>query len=629
LVVSAIFLYAAPSLSQVQEAVSQNPALLDSPQAKAMMAEKGLTAEQVKEKLSENNATNVSSAVSSENAINNIDMNSTSDEYATQEKNGSVINAVNPFLFKSNSELKKALSAKQQDLSSAKLSRYSASFYANKNTIDSTSLPTPDDYIITSGDAISVHVYGDRNKDYLLEVKNDGTVDIEFIGPLQIGGMRYIDAKEYLESHFQDHYKMSSFNISMQKYSTIQVTLIGEVNYPGLYNLSSFSTAKDLLIAAKGVRDNASVRDITIKRNSKVIAKLDFYDLLFEGKVSGTTILKHGDVVIINKADKLVSVDGFVSHAAIFELNANENLDKLLDYAGGLEPNASSSNIKIDRYSNNSTFETFEVNYKDAKNFKMKNGDKVYIYPLDFTATSSVNVYGNVIRPGSYRIDGDKTLNDFFKKSLKDGLKKFFLPETYFEYGVIKRYTNELNYVTLSFNLSQVINGTQTVELHANDQIFIFSKNDIYSNSYVTTKGSGLIKEGKLQYYSGITLQDAINASGIDGILDDKVRVTTFNTEDFMPKTTFYSLKKDGNILLNEYDELEVYDYYATHILEPVSIKGEVVTPSSAYYENGMTLNDLIVTAGGFNKTAYTKKVEIVRYFIDEESNRQKNYCQC
>ncbi|MBU4109748.1 SLBB domain-containing protein, partial [bacterium] len=108
------------------------------------------------------------------------------------------------------------------------------------------------------------------------------------------------------------------------------------------------------------------------------------------------------------------------------------------------------------------------------------------------------------------------------------------------------------------------------------------------------------------------------------GILDDKVRVTTFNTEDFMPKTTFYSLKNDGNILLSAYDELEVYDYYATHILEPVSIKGEVITPATLYYEKGMTLNDLIVSSGGLNKTAYTKKLEIIRYYIDETHSRQK-----
>ncbi|MBU1927432.1 SLBB domain-containing protein [bacterium] len=625
MIVSVLFLHAEPSLAEVKEAVGQNPALLESPQAKAMMAEKGLTAEQVKQKISENNTTKETTKISSENAINEIDINSTSDELVTQEKEGDVINLVNPFLFQNNDELRKDLAKKQQDFTSVKLSRYSASFYANKNTIDSTSLPTPEDYVVTAGDTISVHVYGDRNKDYFLDVKNDGAVDLEFIGPLRIGGMKFIDAKEYLESHLKEHYKMSSFNISMQNYSTIQVTLIGEVKYPGLYNLSSFSTVKDLLIVAKGVRDNASVRDIVIKRNSKVIARLDFYDLLFDGKVSGSTILKHGDVVIINKADKLVSIDGYVSHAAIFELSEQENLDKLIEYAGGLEPNASSSNIKIDRYSDNSTFETFEVSFKDAKTFKMKNGDKVYIYPLDFTAASSVNVYGNVIRPGSYRIDGDKTLNDFFKKSLKDGLKKFFLPETYFEYGVIKRYTKELNYATQSFNISKVINNEETVELYPNDQIFIFSKNDIFSNSYVITKGSGLIKEGKLQYYSGITLQDAINASGIKGILDDKVRVTTFNTEDFMPKTTFYSLKKDGNILLSAYDELEVYNYYSTHILEPVSIKGEVVTPASVYYENGMSLNDLIVSAGGLNKTAYTKKLEIIRYYIDEAHNRQKS----
>ena len=102
------------------------------------------------------------------------------------------------------------------------------------------------------------------------------------------------------------------------------------------------------------------------------------------------------------------------------------------------------------------------------------------------------------------------------------------------------------------------------------------------------------------------------------------MRVTTYATDDYMPKTIFYSLKEQGDTVLNAYDELEVYDYYATHILEPVTIKGEVVNPISVNYEKGMSVADLLGIAGGLTKRAYNRNIEIVRYSVDENQTRQR-----
>ena len=625
------YLYAGPNITELKQALQDNPELLNTPQAKSMMQKKGLSLDDVNKRL--NTTTKDSNVSTNTNEIqNSIDFNQDffNDANITQDNNISDINVttfkkrVNPFTFKTNSEIEEELYNQQQVLVSKKLSRYSMKFYANNNFIDSASRPTPDNYIVSVGDKIDIHIYGDRDQSYTLDIKNNGNVDLAYIGPVKIGGMKYIDAKKHLKNKLKTHYKMSSFNITMNNYSTIQVTLTGEVKYPGVYNLSSFSTVKDLLIVAQSINDYSSVRNISIKRNSKVIISLDFYDLLFKGKDFTSNMLKHGDIVIIKKAVKLVSIDGYINSSAIFELKRDENLYKLIEYAGGMKPEASKLNIKIDRYSDNLKLETFKLSYKNAKKFKMQNGDKVYIYPLDFTAQNSVDFHGNIIRPGKFKLSGDKTLNTLLKNLVEDDLKKFFLPQTYFNYALIKRYSKDLNYETESFNLSNVLDGSKIIKLNPQDEIFIFAKNDIYSNSFVTTIGDVLTKPGKLQYFSGMTLQDAVHASVVDGVIDDKVRVTTLNTSNNMPKTSFFSLKEEANTKLSAYDEIEVYDYYKTHILEPIRINGEVINPSATFYEEGMTLHDLVEMSGGLTHMAYKNNIEIVRYFIDEYQNRQK-----
>ncbi|DAB28985.1 MAG TPA: hypothetical protein CFH84_12040, partial [Sulfurimonas sp. UBA12504] len=413
-----LFLSAEPSISTIKAAVKANPALLETPQAKAAMAEKGITEAQVKEKLAQNTS---SSEISNETATveNTIDESSAQEPASESIKGGDFQKDISPFTYQKDVSFKE----RQQNLQESKLSRYSMRFFSNKNEIDSASLPTPDDYIVTTGDVIGVQVYGDKNQEYSLEIKNDGTVNLAFVGPAKVGGMDFKSAKEYLRSSLKTHYTTSEFNINMSKYSTIQVTLIGKVKHPGIYNLSSFATVKDLLIVAKGVEPDASVREIIVKRNSKIIAQIDFYKLLFDGNELDRILLKHGDIVVINKAEKLVGIDGYVGDSAIFELKNNEKLDKLIEYAGGMRPNASKENIKISRFSNNSKLETFDISYKDAKQFDLMDGDKVYIYPLDASAQNSVNIYGNIIRPGNYRIDNDLTLNSLLKKEVEHGLK--------------------------------------------------------------------------------------------------------------------------------------------------------------------------------------------------------------
>jgi len=622
-------LYATPSIEQMKAAIAKDPSLLDTPQAQAIMREKGLSREDVENKLAKQKkmATEVIDVNDIENQIEIIDNNESNvseDLNITEEDFEDLSIRLNPFAYKSSKEIREELNTKQQVLMENKLLRYSFNFYANKNLIDSSSLPTPSSYILSTGDTITLHIYGDRDKKYELEVNSNGNIELEYIGPVRIAGMSFREAKLNLQNRLKAHYKMSSFNVTISKYSSIQVTLIGDVKHPGIYNLSSFSTAKDLLTVAKGVRESASVREILIKRNSKTIKKLDFYDLLFKGKTFGGTLLRHGDIIVIQNAKKLVSIDGYINNAAIFELNNDENLDKLIKYAGGMKANASKKNIKIERYSNNSLLETFNISYQKAKNFKMKNGDRVYIYPLSSSASTSINLYGNIIRPGSYRIGVSKDLTEFFKMNLKEGIKKFFLPQTHFEYGVIKRYSKLLNYETVSFNLSKVISGEEHISLKAQDELYIFSNSDVSSSEYITIKGEVLVKDGKFQYFKGMTIRDALNAAGINGIVDDKVRVTTINTVDRMPKTVFYSLKDNGNVQLSPYDDVEIYDYYVTHLLQPISIAGEVINPTTVFYEKDMTLQNLFEIAGGITTKAFLNKIEIVRYYVDRDNNRQK-----
>lgn len=84
--------------------------------------------------------------------------------------------------------------------------------------------------------------------------------------------------------------------------------LTGEVKSPGLYNLPSFATVKDLLMVANGINANGSYRNINVKRNSKVVETFDAYNLISLGEYETPKLLQNGDVVTVSKAQKQIKL---------------------------------------------------------------------------------------------------------------------------------------------------------------------------------------------------------------------------------------------------------------------------------------------------------------------------------
>ena len=120
--------FAEPSLAQVQQAVAQNPGLLNTPQAKAAMAERGVTLSEVKQKLAETSLDAKQKSIDNTSVVeNNIDttVDNTKDANDTATKKEKLVKNINPFAYKSNKEIQSALRLKQQSSSYAKLNRYS------------------------------------------------------------------------------------------------------------------------------------------------------------------------------------------------------------------------------------------------------------------------------------------------------------------------------------------------------------------------------------------------------------------------------------------------------------------------------------------------------------------------
>jgi polysaccharide biosynthesis/export protein len=86
-----------------------------------------------------------------------------------------------------------------------------------------------------------------------------------------------------------------------------------------------------------------------LKRNGRLVQRLDLYDLLLSGDTSGDVRLLPGDVIFIPPVGSTVGVTGEIRRPAIYELSGEGTAADLLHLGGGLTPAADPALSRIER----------------------------------------------------------------------------------------------------------------------------------------------------------------------------------------------------------------------------------------------------------------------------------------
>ena len=112
-------------------------------------------------------------------------------------------------------------------------------------------IATPADYRLGPGDAVAVEIYGASQQSIDATITPDGYITIDGFGPVQISGLTVAQANARLRSQLSSRYADSQIRLSVGQTRTILVNVMGEVNYPGTYTLSAFSTVNTAMSSGR------------------------------------------------------------------------------------------------------------------------------------------------------------------------------------------------------------------------------------------------------------------------------------------------------------------------------------------------------------------------------------------
>ncbi len=602
--------------AQAISMVKDNPALLDTPEAQTALTEQGLTSNDVLTQINDSTTDGITavSPIITEEMANDI---TTSDDIVApeEEQEESKIRAIenyyNPLAYRSNADLLSEIKSQQSLSEDDVTERFSKVFFINKNLQDPGSLPVPDYYVVSNGDELSIWVYGVNEEVISVSVDSYGNLNIPVIGPVNVAGLAFVDVKKLISSKLENSYPDSSIIVNITKYSTIQVVMTGNVNAPGIYNVSALSTVKDLLIYAGGVKPNGTVRSIILNRADASSHELDLYQLLLGKNSNNNLFLESGDVIIITNAHKLVSISGAVNVPATYELKSGENLDKLLDFAGGIRTDGSHYGLKVSGFDK----EQAQVRMVDASTaamFNLNDRDKVYVYPIEQININAISIFGNVVRPGEREIGKNASLAKLINSEVdKLGLDGVFLNNTLFNFAMIKRKTDTLGSEFVRLNLASLMAGTTDEVLRAGDELYVFNKLDTKLNPWVSISGNVVSQPGQFQFVDGMNVSDLIQIAGVKGPYDgDKIALLTWGTEGLTPRVLILNEAQARIRKLSAFDEVQLYP---NNNLGEVTIDGSIINPKTIVLGQGMTLKDLILATGGLTEDVYYDHLRVTR----------------
>ncbi len=494
-------------------------------------------------------------------------------------------------------------------------------------------IATPAGYILGPGDEVLIDIYGTSQSSQKYAISPEGTIIIEKIGPVEVAGLTAEQAQAKVISKMGGHYQGSSIKLTVGQTRTVIVNVLGEVINPGTYTLSAFSTVFNALYMAGGVTEIGTLRNIKVSRGGRIISKIDVYDYILNGKLTGNVMLQDNDAIIVGAYDALVNISGAIKRPMFYEMKEGETVKALLDYAGGFNGDANKSIISVERKTNEG-LTVHSVEEWDFASFTVQDGDSVNVRSAIDRYQNMVQVTGAVFYPGHYSISNEcNSVRTLVEKA--GGA----LENAYTNLVVLFRMNENRTRKAMSIDLAGIMNNNAPDVILENEDSLVISSEEEITRTRIYHIYGPLSKPGAYAYVKDMTLEDAIVAAGglreeallsnveiarrlqytdeQDSTYNRKAKIYTFNIENGLV------VKEGQNFALKPFDVITIKRNPEFADIAIVRISGEVKYPGNYSLESrNDRLSDLIKRAGGLTNAGFAEGTRFTRAISSNEKER-------
>jgi protein involved in polysaccharide export with SLBB domain len=525
----------------------------------------------------------------------------------------------------------------------AKLRRFGSDMFLDRGLGTrqmSVDIPIGPDYILGVGDGLIINLWGGVSQSFSRTIDREGKIALPEAGTIVVAGLSLERAQALIQGALSQQFRDAKVAVTIARLRTVRVYVVGDVQRPGAYDISSLSTPLNALYAAGGPTSVGSLRVARHYRGKELIREIDLYEFLLRGVRPDTERIQDGDTILVSPVGRQVAVAGMVKRPAIYELKDETKLSDVLNDAGGVLVSASLTHITIERvvaqgHRTTLTLDlaegsTAESSRKLMDAFSIQDGDQVRVAPILPYSERAIYVEGHVIRPGKFPYRDDMKLSDVLR-SYQD-----LLPEPADRGQIIRLMAPDLRAEAIEFNLPDVLAGNEQIYLQPFDTIRIVGRYEA-DGPKVQVHGE-VLHPGTYPLSRGMTVAQLVRMAG------------GFNRSALVDSADLASYDiKDGKQVLNRRDtvkigeavndpnssadvSLKAGDVLTIHQISgwndigaSVNLVGEVTYPGTYGIKEGEKLSSVLKRAGGFRPTAYPAGAVLVRDQVKELEDKSRN----
>ena len=209
---------------------------------------------------------------------------------------------------------------------------------------------SPSDLLIGRGDLLQVTVYG-TDFDRQVRVTDEGEISLPLIGNIKVGGLSIGDAEQVVGRKLASagYFNDPQVSIFEREYATQGISVLGEVQKPGIYPLPGARNLFDAISAAGGTTEKAGNQVTITHRNHPEVPETVPLSYAGQSSAHSNIQLLPGDTVVVGRAGIVYVVGDVHKPSGIVMQNSRMTALQAIAMAEGTNPTASLNQSKLIR----------------------------------------------------------------------------------------------------------------------------------------------------------------------------------------------------------------------------------------------------------------------------------------
>jgi len=157
-------------------------------------------------------------------------------------------------------------------------------------------------YLIGPEDILDISVWDNASVSRVVPVRPDGKISLPLVSDIQAAGLTPLELRDAIRRSLVTYIPASEVSVVVREVHSLKVSVLGEVNLPGRYEVKSVSTVLDAIALAGGFNAFASRDRLLIIRQSGGATEritFDYTKFVKHGKGGQAPPLWPGDLVIV------------------------------------------------------------------------------------------------------------------------------------------------------------------------------------------------------------------------------------------------------------------------------------------------------------------------------------------